>query len=427
MLKPGRAQQAVDIASMMPAEWATGLVGKGAPAVVGAIRRKGDVMPQVSAAILQKSMVPKDVALDDSPSANIIKDKIAKWLVKSAGESDSILEKLPAVYGSVGWSANPFPEPKDAMDYFRTASEGRLSPAGFSKARGLPEAPPGSLQELTDFSLKDAFIHGYGDVPASGFRPYSTTREESAAGARYGSASEVGMTPENFQKMMEIMPEGSIMARPSQSILGVGEFGSQIRDLSEWAADQDPAKLQKMTIPQMFQARHTDLAQAIKEYEKGQRGTVEMRFPEKGLEWQKLEPQHLKREGKEAAHCVGGYCEEVKSGEMQVFSLRDEKNKPKVTISIKKAVGAGRTWDIVRDGERVTGFKVAGPEFVVDQIKGKANSVPVEYADEVEAFLDAKGWDYKDSGDWRRLESEIRRVANGAPEELEGRLRAQFP
>jgi len=40
----------------------------------------------------------------------------------------------------------------------------------------------------------------------------------------------------------------------------------------------------------------------------------------------------LEREGDLMDHCVGGYCEQVESGESRIFSLRDPDNKPHVTM-----------------------------------------------------------------------------------------------
>ena len=40
----------------------------------------------------------------------------------------------------------------------------------------------------------------------------------------------------------------------------------------------------------------------------------------------------LKNEGDIMGHCVGGYCDEVKSGKSRIFSLRDAKGEPHVTI-----------------------------------------------------------------------------------------------
>ncbi len=60
----------------------------------------------------------------------------------------------------------------------------------------------------------------------------------------------------------------------------------------------------------------------------------------------------LKREGSRMGHCVGGYCDSVASGAVSIFSLRDPKNSPHVTVEIRK----NAIW----------------------QIKGKGNERPVD-------------------------------------------------
>jgi len=43
----------------------------------------------------------------------------------------------------------------------------------------------------------------------------------------------------------------------------------------------------------------------------------------------------LKYEGDTMGHCVGGYCPDVASGKSRIFSLRDAKNEPHVTIEVR--------------------------------------------------------------------------------------------
>jgi len=48
----------------------------------------------------------------------------------------------------------------------------------------------------------------------------------------------------------------------------------------------------------------------------------------------------LAAEGNKAGHCVGGYCQDVDSGRVRIFSLRDPKNEPHVTME-----SDGYNWD----------------------------------------------------------------------------------
>jgi uncharacterized protein YjbI with pentapeptide repeats len=47
---------------------------------------------------------------------------------------------------------------------------------------------------------------------------------------------------------------------------------------------------------------------------------------------QELPPEALKAEGEAMQHCVGGYCGQVEAGEAVIFSLRDPRGKPHVTM-----------------------------------------------------------------------------------------------
>lgn len=61
----------------------------------------------------------------------------------------------------------------------------------------------------------------------------------------------------------------------------------------------------------------------------------------------------LEVEGNRMNHCVGGYCNYVSDGRMNVYSLRDPQNEPHVTMSIE-------------------------PAGVIEQIKGNSNTNPKE-------------------------------------------------
>lgn len=63
-------------------------------------------------------------------------------------------------------------------------------------------------------------------------------------------------------------------------------------------------------------------------------------YPEAGMKWMELKhpesaeetKKWLKQEGDIMGHCVGGYCDDVMSGRSRIFSLRDAKGMPHVTI-----------------------------------------------------------------------------------------------
>lgn len=97
----------------------------------------------------------------------------------------------------------------------------------------------------------------------------------------------------------------------------------------------------------------------------------------------------LKYEGDVMGHCVGGYCDEVLSGNSRIFSLRDAKGVPHVTIEVAPEGRASNAW--VPEGEEPSAL----PSIV--QIKGKQNRAPnPEYQPFVQDFVRnspfGKGW-----------------------------------
>lgn len=92
-------------------------------------------------------------------------------------------------------------------------------------------------------------------------------------------------------------------------------------------------------------------------------GEEEIKTYNNGVRWVKLVSQQaLDIEGKKLGHCVGGYWDKVKSGSTIIYSLRDNKNNPHVTV------------------------EVSNDKLV--QVKGKQNQAPVaKYVPYVKDFL----------------------------------------
>jgi hypothetical protein len=87
-----------------------------------------------------------------------------------------------------------------------------------------------------------------------------------------------------------------------------------------------------------------------------------------------LGAQDLAREGELMGHCVGGYCGQVSSGQTMIYSLRDKKNEPHVTIEIEPATYEPN--DVYR----------------VIQVQGKGNSTPDPHYDNmVKEFFNEYG------------------------------------
>jgi len=83
----------------------------------------------------------------------------------------------------------------------------------------------------------------------------------------------------------------------------------------------------------------------------------------------------LKYEGDKMGHCVGGYCPDVLEGRTRIFSLRDKRGEPHVTIEAKNpkiyteihqikgkgnAAPVDKYLPMVQDFQRTTGFPIKG-------------------------------------------------------------------
>jgi hypothetical protein len=127
----------------------------------------------------------------------------------------------------------------------------------------------------------------------------------------------------------------------------------------------------------------------------------------------------LKYEGETMGHCVGGYCPDVVEGRSKIYSLRDKKGQPHVTIEVAPrplktwddvtaAVGkdeAAKLWKEFDDigGNNMSdvgeGFDIfiknkgIQPTQDIVQIKGKANRAPKEdYLPAVQDFVRSQQW-----------------------------------
>jgi PcfJ-like protein len=145
----------------------------------------------------------------------------------------------------------------------------------------------------------------------------------------------------------------------------------------------------------------------------------------------------LNAEGKAMGHCVGGYCDEVTQRGTKIYSLRDAKGNPHVTVEVKSALGenpskALERWERTASPEELrslytqhTEYKAANdaagnsskspaawahakgllgtPPLEIVQIKGKQNAAPVEkYLPFVQDFVKNGKWgkvgDLKNTG-----------------------------
>jgi hypothetical protein len=163
------------------------------------------------------------------------------------------------------------------------------------------------------------------------------------------------------------------------------------------------------------------------------------------FEGRKFLEDALKYEGDTMRHCVGGYCPDVAEGRSRIYSLRDDKGQPRVTIEVKphegwftKAdrvpdpSGKNRSFHELIDNERSElarqkgGFGYIGESYEdtanrlanqyqleakpnISQIKGFKNKKPAdEYLPFVQDFVKSGNWsdvrDLKNSGLYRSSE-----------------------
>lgn len=167
-------------------------------------------------------------------------------------------------------------------------------------------------------------------------------------------------------------------------------------------------KINKWRAKEMEKARTSEMKDipVVKEYPEGFKW-VELRAPELPEGWEKEgldvfgpggvqeqagkrgDPRReklekwLKSEGDQMGHCVGGYCEDVLSGSSRIFSLRDSKGQPHVTVQVEPYQGT--------PGRDVHGEIEIPPSRIV-QIKGKSNMRPKdEYLPFVQDFIKSQG------------------------------------
>jgi hypothetical protein len=171
---------------------------------------------------------------------------------------------------------------------------------------------------------------------------------------------------------------------------------SRVADINKWRAEQEITANKEL-------ASKVDV---VREY----KPTPELPNPQ-GLRWVEIKPKdsssearadlekQLKYEGSTMQHCVGGYCEDVASGNSRIFSLRDAKGEPHVTIETSKPRGssdgqyADDLFNMAVDRAEAAGVNIDDPKNLkpfldqvqsethaptIVQIKGKQNKKPAD-------------------------------------------------
>jgi len=93
-------------------------------------------------------------------------------------------------------------------------------------------------------------------------------------------------------------------------------------------------------IKQSEEWHRAQIAFEAGEYAPTKPGDIIKTYPN-GWTWQRISRGvDVKIEGSKMKHCVGGYCDDVEDEKIDVFSLRDEKNRPLITAGMKVKDGS---------------------------------------------------------------------------------------
>jgi hypothetical protein len=289
-------------------------------------------------------------------------------------------------------------------------------------------------EEVADLSLDQ---HLAGEVPRWELGPMDDwikkldpTTPVYQAGSTYGYDSGFRHLVDELQNSLNPnsdLPRHLRLTPEQMQQMGIEKAVRHVADVNAWRAAQKAEANAKLA--------QSPAVHLVKEYpENNPKGLrwVELKQPETTPEvlaqWEREYPERvqesghdavarnklqeqLKYEGDMMGHCVGGYCEDVANGNSRIFSLRDAKGEPHVTIEASPIMSklSGDTlneiypgiWDKVVDegGHRDLHKWVREnkPEVVdmmsIMQIKGKANKAPIdEYVPFVQDFIKSQPW-----------------------------------
>ena len=120
------------------------------------------------------------------------------------------------------------------------------------------------------------------------------------------------------------------------SKLSVPQAVERVAKINEWrAAQKAEADLLRARNPATVM--HKEYPEGYSWYElkmPESRDTVKGHQTSGEAAYKQLQ-EALKYEGEQMGHCVGGYCPDVAEGRSRIYSLRDKKGQPHVTIEVK--------------------------------------------------------------------------------------------
>lgn len=160
----------------------------------------------------------------------------------------------------------------------------------------------------------------------------------------------------------------------TRAIQGTGGIPQQTVTVRDWlrslVRQQDPVVMEPGRMNRMSWAQALQSAQQWHaEMTAGGSDIVEdpghkelyLDLGSSGQWWELTGPTCLTREGDLMGHCVADYIDQVESGESIIYSLRDKKNEPHVTVEVSPFTNR----------EHNTGI-------AIEQVKGKENKPPVK-------------------------------------------------
>ena len=199
------------------------------------------------------------------------------------------------------------------------------------------------------------------------------------------------------------LPSELLIKPESLSKLSVQQAVERVAKINEWRAAQKAEA-------DLLRARNPATV-LHKEYPEGY-SWYELKNPEGAKNTSALEDA-LKYEGEQMGHCVGAYCPDVAEGRSRIYSLRDKKGQPHVTIETTNSMTPSEFYysknvpesllnklseleksPLDFDWEKVVR---ESPEYratvTIKQIKGKANLAPKEeYLPFVQDFVRSGNW-----------------------------------
>ncbi len=293
----------------------------------------------------------------------------------------------------------------------------RRSEAGFPR-EGLARTDLGNRWEnIADVTASSATLRDhapFGATVEEAFGPWAKGRDNETAFAwnRGKTPSDLGFDHLTDELRNALNPESGL---PRDLLLNPADMQQMGIDRAVRHVD----KINKWRAKEMERAALADMAgmPVVKDYPEQGFKWVELKEPTLPAGWEEdggdifgpggtqlparssSDPRYvqlqkwLKQEGDSMGHCVGGYCDDVISGRSRIFSLRDAKGQPHVTIETTPHTEGFNNLLNQDVADRINAKQTAQ----IQQIKGKQNKPPKEeYLPFVQDFV-------KNHGPWSEV------------------------